>query len=127
MFVFLIRQVLCICVYTLGRVPLSTRAIVRGVLCVTIDVIVRSLGSSRVCVCICACVRSGASVLVNLYAFTSPGMRLLCKMAFLGLVFMQFDGYGSICCRVIGDDFSSAPACDLRNFDLLWARNCMRI
>ena len=35
MFVFLIRQVLCICVYTLGCAPLSTRAIVAAVLCVT--------------------------------------------------------------------------------------------
>ena len=118
---------LCICVCTFGRAPLSTRAIVRAVLCVTIDVTVRSLASSRVCVCICACVRSGASVLVNLYPLTSTGMRPLCKMAFLRLVFMQFDGYGSISCRVSGDYSSSAPARDLRNFDLLWARNCMRI
>ena len=86
MFVFLIRHVLCICVYTFGRAPLSTRAIVRAVLCVTIDVTVRSLGSSRVCVRICVCVRSGACVLVNLYPLTSTGMRPLCKMVFMGLV-----------------------------------------
>ena len=71
--------------------------------------------------------RSGASVLVNLYPLTSTGMRPLCKMVFLGFVFMQSDGYGWISCRVSGDYSSSAPACDLRNFDLLWARNCMRI
>ena len=61
MFDFLIRQVLCICVYTLGCAPLSTRAIVRAVLCVTTDVTVRSMGSSRVRVCVfaraCALVR----------------------------------------------------------------------
>ena len=83
MFVFLIRRVLCICVYKLGRAPLSTRAIVRAVLCVTIDVTVRSMGSLRVRVCICACVRSGASALVNLYLLTSTGMRSLCKIVFM--------------------------------------------
>ena len=113
--------------YTLGCAPLSTRAIVRAVLCVTIDVTVRSMGSLRVRVCICACVRSGASALVNLYLLTSTGMRPSCNMAFLGVVCIQFDGHGSICCRVFGDDSISAPARDFRNFDVLWARNCMRI
>ena len=69
--------------YTLGCAPLSTRAIVRAVLCVTIDVTVRSMGSLRVRVCICACVRSGAIVLVNLYLLTSTGMRSLCKIVFM--------------------------------------------
>ena len=85
------------------------------------------MGSLRVRVCICACVRSGASALVNLYLLASTGMRSLCKMVFMGLVLFNLTAMVRYVAELAALILVQRLHVHLCNFALVWARNCMRI